>query len=115
MNAEEGAKKILMRHNLHFSQYIAEHTVIIQQCVDDQTKKLRLLVAKHRRRLKAMMPLFVEARDALPAIQMASAKMRGLSLTLADRMDAVGNGDSWATLDAEDAKAAERAENNNGE
>lgn len=41
-------------------------------------------------RLTAIIPLFQEARDALTAIPFASAKLRGLDLTLADRMDAAG-------------------------
>lgn len=48
-------------------------------------------------RLTAMFPLFEEARDALPAIPLASAKLRGVSLDLADRMDAVGDPAKWAT------------------
>lgn len=47
-------------------------------------------------RLTAMFPLFEEARDALPAIPLASAKLRGVDLTLADRMDAVGDPAKWA-------------------
>lgn len=31
--------------------------------------------------------LLLEARDALPAISMASAKLRGIDLTLADRIE----------------------------
>jgi hypothetical protein len=34
-----------------------------------------------------MFLLLIEARDALPAIPLASAKLRGISLTLADRID----------------------------
>ena len=48
-----------------------------------------------KRRLAAMMPLFQEARDALPAISLASAKLHGLDLTLGDRMDDVGVPERW--------------------
>jgi hypothetical protein len=41
-------------------------------------------------RLTDIIPLFQEARDALTAIPLASAKLRGLDLTLADRMDRAG-------------------------
>lgn len=37
---------------------------------------------------KQIMPLLLEARDALPAISLSTAKLYGLSLTLADRIDA---------------------------
>lgn len=47
-------------------------------------------------RMKAMMPLFQEARDALPAISVSSAKLHNISLTLADRMDDIGIPDRWA-------------------
>jgi len=53
-----------------------------------------------RRRLAAMMPLFEEARDALPAIPLAAAKLRNLRLDLADRMDAVGNKELWEAAEA---------------
>ena len=46
-------------------------------------------------RLKAMLPLFEEARDALCAIPLASAKLHNVSLTLADRMDDVGIPARW--------------------
>lgn len=41
-------------------------------------------------RLTAIIPLFQEARDALCAIPLANAKLRGLDLSLGDRMDAAG-------------------------
>jgi len=53
-------------------------------------------IAELEARLDAMMPLFEEARDALPAIPLASAKLRGIRLDLADRMDDVGDPDRWA-------------------
>lgn len=46
-------------------------------------------------RLQAMMPLFQEARDALTAIPLSSAKLHGLDLSLADRMDDVGIPARW--------------------
>jgi hypothetical protein len=52
------------------------------------------------RRLKAMIPLFEEARDALAAIPLASAKLRGVRLDLADRMDDVGVPSRWEVIDA---------------
>lgn len=48
------------------------------------------------RRLKAMMPLFEEARDALPAISESSRRLYNISPTLADRMDDVGIPERWA-------------------
>ena len=46
-------------------------------------------------RLKAMMPLFEEARDALCAISEVSARLHNVRLDLADRMDDVGIPDRW--------------------
>lgn len=42
------------------------------------------------RKLELVMPLLEEARDALPAITERSRKLRGISSTLADRMDVAG-------------------------
>jgi len=50
------------------------------------------------KRLDAMMPLFQEARDALCAISTVSAKLHGVSPTLADRMDDVGIPERWAAI-----------------
>jgi len=50
----------------------------------------------YEQRLAEVMPLFQEARDALPAISTSAAKLHGVSLTLAERMDAVGTKD-WRT------------------
>ena len=36
---------------------------------------------------KEMFYLLIESRDALPAITMVSAKLRGVDLTLADRIE----------------------------
>ena len=41
-------------------------------------------------KLAMVMPLFQEARDALPAITEAQRRLHGISLTLADRMDIAG-------------------------
>jgi hypothetical protein len=66
---------------------------------------------KHWRRLQAMLPLFQEARDALPAISLVSAKLRGLDLTLGDRMDEVGVPELWrARCEREDALSAAKGE-----
>ncbi len=57
------------------------------------TQRVEALKKENKRmkyRLKLLIPLFQEARDALPAISLATAKMRNLDLTLADRMDEVG-------------------------
>jgi len=43
-----------------------------------------------RWRLETIIPLFEEARDALTAIPLASAKLRGIDLSLGDRMDRAG-------------------------
>lgn len=67
--------------------------------IAEMEARLRELEAGDRR-LKAMLPLFEEARDALPAITEHSRKLRGISLTLADRMDDVGIYDRWKAIDA---------------
>lgn len=41
-------------------------------------------------RLQTILPLFEEARDALTAIPLVSAKLCGLDLSLADRMGSAG-------------------------
>lgn len=41
-------------------------------------------------RLKAIIPLFQDARDAITAIPLHVAKLRGLDLELGNRMDAAG-------------------------
>ena len=53
------------------------------------------------RRFKAMLPLFEEARDALPAIPMHAAKLHGIDPKLADRMDDVGIKERWEAQDAQ--------------
>lgn len=52
-----------------------------------------------KRRLEAMLPLFQEARDALTAIPLASAKVHNIDLSLGDRMDDVGVPSRWAARD----------------
>lgn len=67
----------------------------------DEERVLRLAetriaeLQENTARLKAMMPLFEEARDALPAITRTAARLRKINLTLADRMDDVGNEERW--------------------
>lgn len=46
--------------------------------------------AYYKWRLAEILPLFQEARDALPAIPLISAHLRGLRLCLGERMDAAG-------------------------
>ena len=41
-------------------------------------------------RLEEIIPLFQEARDALPAITVKGVKLRNISFSLADRMDVAG-------------------------
>lgn len=43
-----------------------------------------------RWRLNEILPLFEEARDALPAISIAAAKLHRVDLSLGDRMDKAG-------------------------
>lgn len=66
----------------------------------DQLKQQLAEAKSHERRLRAMMPLFEEARDALPAVSQVSARLRNIRLDLADRMDAVGNPEKWAVIDS---------------
>jgi hypothetical protein len=62
-----------------------------------ESETTRLLAVE--RRLHDMMPLFTEARDALPAISTVSARMHGIDLSLASRMDTVGNYEMWKKMD----------------
>lgn len=62
-------------------------------CVDEmqaEAERLRADAEYYRWRLQEIIPLFQEARDALPAITLEAAKLRGLDLSLGDRMDAAG-------------------------
>lgn len=54
---------------------------------------------KHKRRLADMLPLFQEARDAITAINLSTAKLHGLSLDLDKRMDRVGILEEWEAMD----------------
>ena len=56
---------------------------------------------KHKRRLQDMLPLFQEARDAITAINLSTAKLHGLSLDLDKRMDRVGILEEWEAMDKE--------------
>lgn len=40
-----------------------------------------------RAKCREMMLLLIESRDAIPAILLSSAKLRGISLSLADRFE----------------------------
>jgi hypothetical protein len=66
----------------------------------------RFELAQLRARLAAIFPLFQEARDALTAIPLASARLHGVDLSLADRMDHVGDPAKWADHPANPARAA---------
>lgn len=57
-----------------------------QPLTDDVGLPPRYMLAK----LQMVMPLFQEARDALTAITEPMRKLRGISLSLADRMDEAG-------------------------
>ena len=72
---------------------------------DAEDKRAR--VAELEERLDAMIPLFEEARDALPAITLESAKLRGIRLDLADRMDDVGDPERWAARKSASAASAD--------
>lgn len=42
---------------------------------------------EYKAKLGEVLVLLLEARDALPAISLTSAKLRGIDLTLADRIE----------------------------
>lgn len=48
-----------------------------------------------RARMRAMLPLFQEARDALTALTIPQCKLHGIDMFLADRMDDVGIATRW--------------------
>ena len=58
-------------------------------------------------KLQMVMPLFDEARDALTAITEQQRKLRGISPTLADRMDAAG---TYSLDDWEHAQSSQTQE-----
>lgn len=68
----------------------------LRNAISDTTSERDAL----KRRLTAMFPLFEEARDALTAIPLASAKLHNVRLDLADRMDDVGDPERWAKREA---------------
>jgi hypothetical protein len=89
---------------------LPECAQIVQQAIDAATAELRAENERLRdveKRFMAMLPLFQEARDALPAISSASMRLRGLDPMLADRMDDVGIPDRWKAKLAREAKATE--------
>ena len=47
-----------------------------------------IIIENPQEKCKELASLLLEARDALPAITLASAKIRGIDLTLADRIEA---------------------------
>jgi len=57
---------------------------------DQEINTLRAERDYLRWKLEQVMPLFQEARDALPAIQVHQARIHNISLSLADRMDVAG-------------------------
>lgn len=67
--------------------------------IKQRAAELERLLAIERRFL-AMLPLFEEARDALPAITTQAAKLHNISPTLADRMDDVGIKERWDAAEA---------------
>lgn len=78
---------------------VPDDTDIERDCTEaaDEIERLRTELEAARRnaeyykwRLKEIIPLFEEARDALTAISMPSARLHGLDLSLAIRMDAAG-------------------------
>lgn len=60
-------------------------------------------------RLAAMLPLFQEARDAITVISLTQARLHGLDLSLADRMDDVGIPERWKAKRAAAIDAAMKA------
>ncbi len=73
-----------------------EYTVALMNKGADEIDRLKAI----ERRFKAMWPLFIEARDTLPAISSMSARLNKVDLTLADRMDDVGVLERWEKIDA---------------
>ena len=61
-------------------------------------KEIKLAESRERR-LRAILPVFQEARDALCVIPLSLAKRNNLRLDLADRMDDVGIPARWKMLD----------------
>ena len=88
----------------------------IEQVGDDADARIAELEQENARlrendaRLKAMMPLFEEARDALPAITVVSMRLRGISASLADRMDEIGIANQWKKRYAAEAARMEQSD-----
>lgn len=61
---------------------------LYQEAADLHAKLEEAAYLKHR--LNTIIPIFQEARDALTALTMAQVKLRGISSSLADRMDDAG-------------------------
>ena len=68
-----------------------------EDAVVERVKAMRAQLAERDRdaeylrwRLNEILPLFEEARDALPAISIAAAKLHRVDLSLGDRMDKAG-------------------------
>lgn len=94
-------------HPMHLHQWeekLSELEACYKAVHEEYTLCRKLLMehsearAKAERRLRAMLPLFEEARDAITSIPLATAKLRGLRLDLADRMDDVGVPERWVAL-----------------
>lgn len=100
-NAERELAKQLERNKLlkHANSLFANSGDNDELAIDQLRRELAE-ARKDRRRLAAMMPLFQEARDAICYIPLTTAKLRGLDLTLADRMDMVGIKEKWEEYDA---------------
>lgn len=52
------------------------------------SNKSEVIIENPQEKCRELARLLIEARDALPAISMASARLRGIDLTLADRIEA---------------------------
>jgi len=72
-----------------------------------ENAELRKDASYYEWRLKEVVPLFEEARDALPAIMLSSAKLHSVRLDLGDRMDKAGTRTrvDFAALSRESGKA----------
>ena len=55
--------------------------------MNEPNEHMAARIADKDEKIKEAFLLLLEARDALPAITLASARLRGLDLTLADRIE----------------------------
>ena len=55
--------------------------------MNEQQKAIIESIPDKDQKITEMAMLLLECRDALPAIKLTSAKLRGLDLTLADRIE----------------------------